>query len=305
MGFGPPWLRYLKLHGMGKQINPSEPQEHAHKEGTPTMGGMMILAPVVVTLAIQVLWGGRLQMVLPVVVALVCGVLGIADDLQTLVTRQRSAGMSPAAKWVAQIAISLATAAALVWLRGSDVHVPFYGVVTFPWWAYVPLAAFVLVATINGVNITDGMDSLAATTGAISFMAFWSISLTFGDSATGALCATVVGALLAYLWFNAHPAQMFMGDTGSSVLGGLLGVVALWLGQPLLLVPVGVIYVTNIVSDILQVASVKLRGKRLFKYAPLHLHFRRAGWPETWVVQRFWIVGAAGALVGLWLAQQG
>jgi phospho-N-acetylmuramoyl-pentapeptide-transferase len=159
-----------------------------------------------------------------------------------------------------------------------------------------------IVATINAVGITDGMDSLAATTGGLAFAAFWVIALWQGDGATGALAATAVGALLAYLWFNAYPAQMFMGDTGSLPLGGLLAIVALLLRQPLLLVPIGIVFVVNAASDVLQVASVKLRGRRLFRIAPLHHHFRRIGWPETWVVQRFWIVGAIGALVGLLLA---
>jgi phospho-N-acetylmuramoyl-pentapeptide-transferase len=171
-----------------------------------------------------------------------------------------------------------------------------------PAWLYVPLAAFVVVATVNAVNITDGLDSLSATTSALAFAAYWIIALWQGDGAAGALAATVVGALLAYLWFNAHPAQMIMGDTGALALGALLAFVALLVNQPLLLVPIGVIFVANALSDILQVLSVKLRGRRLFRIAPLHHHFRRIGWPETWVVQRFWIVGAVGALVGLLLA---
>jgi phospho-N-acetylmuramoyl-pentapeptide-transferase len=201
-----------------------------------------------------------------------------------------------------EIALSLAAATALAWLGFNAVWVPFAGLVAIPAWLYVPLAAFVVVATINAVGITDGMDSLAATTSAIAFVAFWIIARWQGDGGTAALAGTIVGALLAYLWFNAHPAQMFMGDTGSLPLGGLLAIVALLLQQPLLLVPIGVIFVANAASDVLQVLSLKLRGKRMFLIAPLHHHFRRLGWPETWVVQRFWIVGAVGALVGLLLA---
>lgn len=301
--FGPRWLRFLTEREMGKQLNPSEPEEHAHKEGTPTMGGVVFVAPIfAVILAFQVLATGAVLMLLPLGIAAGCAALGAVDDVQTLTGRERSAGLSPKTKWVVQILLSLAGAGGLAWWGFASVRLPFGGAVAIPPWLYVPLAAFVLIATINAVGITDGMDSLAATTSAIAFAAFWIIALWDGDQSTASLCGTVVGALLAYLWFNAHPAQMFMGDTGSLPLGALLGMVALLERQPLLLIPIGVIFVANAASDVLQVLSVKLRGQRLFRIAPLHHHFRRLGWPETWVVQRFWIVGAIGALAGLLLA---
>jgi phospho-N-acetylmuramoyl-pentapeptide-transferase len=304
MAFGPRWLRFLKAHELGKQLNPSEPEEHAHKEGTPTMGGFVFMAPIVaVTLAFQVLAGGAgALLLLPLLVALACAVLGAVDDAQTLIGRERSAGLAPGAKWGVQIVLALVAAGVLAWLGYGAVRVPFLEPVVLPGWLYVPLAAFVIVATINAVGITDGLDSLAASTGALAFAAFWIVALWQADGPTGALAGTVVGALLAYLWFNAHPALMFMGDSGSLPLGGLLALVALLLGQPLLLIPIGIIFVVNAASDVLQVLSFKLRGKRIFRIAPLHHHFRRLGWPETWVVQRFWIVGAVGALVGLLLA---
>jgi phospho-N-acetylmuramoyl-pentapeptide-transferase len=303
LAFGPRWLRFLKAREMGKQLNPSEPEEHAHKEGTPTMGGVIFLAPVfAVSLAFQIMAGGQTTVLVPLGAAFVCALLGAADDVQTLVGRARSAGLSPRVKWAVEIVLGLVAAGVLAWLGFAAVRVPFVGEVPLPVWLYVPLAAFVIVATINAVGITDGMDSLAATTGGLAFTAFWVVALWQEDGASSALAATVVGALLAYLWFNAHPAQVFMGDTGSLPLGALLATIALLLRQPLLLVPIGVIFVVNAASDVLQVASVKLRGARLFRIAPLHHHFRRIGWPETWVVQRFWIVGAIGALVGLLLA---
>lgn len=304
--FGPHWLRFLTDRRMGKQLNPSEPEEHAHKEGTPTMGGIVFVTPIfAVTLAFQVLSAGTVLMLLPLVIAGGCAALGAVDDVHTLTGRERSAGLSPRTKWAVQGVLCLVGAGTLAWWGFTTLFVPFAGAVSVPWWLYVPFAAFVLIATINSVGITDGMDGLAATTSGIAFAAFWIVSLWQGDVPTAALCGTVVGALLAYLWFNAHPAQMFMGDTGSLPLGALLGMVALLLGQPLLLIPIGVIFVANAGSDVLQVASVKLRKQRLFKIAPLHHHFRRIGWPETWVVQRFWIVGAIGALVGLLLAAAG
>jgi phospho-N-acetylmuramoyl-pentapeptide-transferase len=303
IGVGPRWLGFLKSRELGKQLNPSEPEEHAHKEGTPTMGGVVFLAPILaIALAFQVIASGSRLMLLPLLVALGCAVVGVIDDAQTLTGRPRSAGLSPRVKWGIEIALALAAGTALAGLGFNAVWVPFVGQVPIPAWLYVPLAAFVVVATINAVGITDGMDSLAATTSAIAFAAYWIIAQLQGDGATAALAGTIVGALLAYLWFNAHPAQMFMGDTGSLPLGGLLAIVALLLRQPLMLVPIGVIFVANAASDVLQVLSVKLRRKRMFLIAPLHHHFRRIGWPETWVVQRFWIVGAIGALVGLLLS---
>jgi phospho-N-acetylmuramoyl-pentapeptide-transferase len=304
--FGPRWLRFLVRWNLGKQLNPSEPEEHAAKEGTPTMGGVIFLAPILaVAVAFRVLARGEWLLLLPLAIAAGCAILGAADDAQTLVGRQRSAGQSPAVKWGVQLALSLAGAAALAWLGFGAVIVPYAGPFLLPWWLFVPLATVFVLATLNAVAITDGMDSPAATTTGIAFVAFWIIALWQGDGTTAALCATIVGALLAYLWFNAHPAQVFMGNVGSLALGALLATVALLLRQPLLVIPIGVIFVANAGSDVLQVLSYKLRRRRIFLIAPLHHHYRRLGWPETWVVQRYWIVGAIGALIGLILAAGG
>jgi phospho-N-acetylmuramoyl-pentapeptide-transferase len=303
VAFGPLWLRYLRAHGLGKQVNPSEPEENKSKEGTPTMGGVVFLAPILaVTLAFQVLFGRHLLLLVPLALAAGLAALGALDDAQTLAGRPRSAGLRPAVKWGAQLGMSLVVSGALAWHGLPQVHVPFAGLYALPVWAYVPFAAFVLIGTINAVAITDGLDSLAGTTAGIAFAAFWVVGAVLDDAPSAALCATVVGALLAYLWFNAHPAQMFMGDTGSLALGGLLGTVALMQREPFLLLPIGIIFVANAAADILQVLSVKLRGTRLFRIAPLHNHFQRVGWAETWIVQRFWIVGAVGALAGILVA---
>jgi phospho-N-acetylmuramoyl-pentapeptide-transferase len=300
---------------MGKQLNPSEGEEQKEKEGTPTMGGLVFVAPIVaVTAAFQVLRTGRLFPLLPLGLAAGLAALGAIDDRRTLIGRERSAGLSPAAKWAAQIVLCAAVASALAWYGITQVHVPFVGSFDLPVWVYVPFATLVLVATTNAVAITDGLDSLLGITAAIAFAAFWIVGLLLGYPLSAALGATVVGALLAYLWFNAFPAQMFMGDTGSLPLGGLLGVVALMEREPFLLLPIGVIFVLEAVADILQVITNKTTSKRMFRLAPVHHHFRqparedrwvkwpREAWPEVWVVQRFWIVGAAGAMIGLLLA---
>jgi phospho-N-acetylmuramoyl-pentapeptide-transferase len=301
--FAPWWLRFLQSQRMGKQMNPSEPEQNKAKEGTPTMGGVVIVAPIVaVGLAFQALVGGRLIMLVPLALAVGLSVLGGLDDLQTLLRQKRSVGISPVTKLGVQGVLSLAAAIALAWNGMTQVHVPFVGAFVLPAWAYVPFAAFVTVATVNSVAITDGLDSLAATTAGIAFLAFWIVGLTLGYPLSASLSATCVGALLAYLWFNAYPAQMWMGDVGAQALGGLLAMVALIEREPFLLLPIGIIFVANATSNILQVLSVKLRGRRLFRIAPLHNHFQRVGWPEVWIVQRFWIVGAVGALVGVLVA---
>jgi phospho-N-acetylmuramoyl-pentapeptide-transferase len=318
LGFGSPWVRFVRDRQFGKQINPSEPEENKSKEGTPTMGGAIIVAPVVaVTLAFGVLFTGRLILLLPLAVTVACAALGALDDSTTLLGAERSAGLSPRVKWASQAVICLAAASFLTWNGMTQIHVPLAGNFVLPGWAYLPFAAFVLIATMNAVAITDGLDSLLGTTGAIAFTAFWIVGTALGYPLTAALCATVVGALLGYLWFNAFPAQIFMGEIGALPLGGLLGTVALLEREPVILLPVGIIFVANAASDILQVLSNKLTSKRMFRTAPIHHHFRRPpdasrwvrwpsqAWPETWVVQRFWIVGALGALVGVAAAVRG
>lgn len=315
MAFGPTWLKFLRAARVGKQLNPSEGEEQKPKEGTPTMGGAIFLAPVLsVTVALQVLRTGRLFLLLPLALALGLAALGAIDDRQTLIGRDRSAGLRPGVKWGVQIVLCVAVAGALAWYGITQVHVPFLGSYDLPVWLYVPFAAFVLVATTNATAITDGLDSLLGTTAAIAFAAFWIIGLLLGYPLSAGLSATIVGGLLAYLWFNAFPAQVFMGDTGSLPLGGLLGVIALIEREPFLLLPIGIIFVIEALADILQVATNKLTSKRMFRLAPVHHHFRQAVredrwvkwprevWPEVWVVQRFWIVGAVGAMVGLVLA---
>ncbi len=313
MAFGPVWLRFLKAAQVGKQLNPSEGEEQKSKEGTPTMGGLVFLAPIsAVVAALQVLRTGRLLPLLPLALALGLAALGAIDDRRTLIGRERSAGLSPWAKWAAQIALCAATAGALAWYGVTQIHVPFFGDFDLPIWVYVPFATLVLVATTNAVAITDGLDSLLGITASIAFAALWISAVLLNYPLSAALSATVVGALLAYLWFNAFPAQMIMGDVGSLPLGGLLGVVALMEREPFLLL-IGVIYVLEALSDIVQVITNKTTSKRFFRRAPVHTHFRaparadrwlqwpRDAWPEVWVVQRFWIVGAVGALIGLLL----
>jgi phospho-N-acetylmuramoyl-pentapeptide-transferase len=166
-------------------------------------------------------------------------------------------------------------------------------------WVYVPFFVFVVVATTNAVNITDGLDGLAGGLLAIAFTAFGALSYVNGLDALAAFCATVVGALLAFLWFNIYPARFFMGDTGSMALGATLAIVAA-LNDAILVLPIiGLVFVMETLSVILQVASRKLRGKKIFRSAPIHHHFEALGWPETKVTMRFWIIGAVCGVLGV------
>ncbi len=300
---GPRWLRFLRARHVGKRLNPSEPTEHASKAGTPVMGGVTFLVPIGLVTAGFVMATGAWSLLVALGVGAAFAVIGTMDDLRTLVGNRGASGLSPRVKWAVQGAVGLAAAAALSLGGLALVRVPFVGQAELPAWAFIALATLVIVATTGSVAITDGMDSLAATTGALSFVAFWVIATERGNGEVAAFCAIVVGSLLAYLWFNAHPAQVWMGEVGAIPLGGMLAVTALLAGEPFLLVPAGIAFVANAAADIAQVLSVKLRGRRVLKYAPLHHHFTRVGWPETWVVQRFWIAGAVGALVAIWASR--
>jgi phospho-N-acetylmuramoyl-pentapeptide-transferase len=300
---GPRWLQFLRDHQFGKRLNPSEPSEHAHKAGTPVMGGVVFLLPVALITFAVVVTSASWILLVPLAVGAAFAVIGTLDDLRTIIGRPRTTGLSPRLKWSFQIAIGLAASVALHAGGYATIRVPFVGAVDLPAWAFISFATLVIVATTSSVAITDGMDSLLATTAALAFVAFWVIAAGRGDTNVATFSATFVGALLAYLWFNAYPAQMWMGEIGAIPLGGMLSVTALLSGEPLLLIPAGITFVANAAADIAQVLSVKLRGRRVLKYAPLHHHFTRVGWPETMVVQRFWIANAIGTMIAVWASK--
>jgi phospho-N-acetylmuramoyl-pentapeptide-transferase len=300
---GRPIILWLAKLGVGKAINPWGPESHQAKRGTPTMGGVLIVISVLlVTLAVNLFIGG-LSILLPLGVILAAAILGAYDDYLTLVGR-KSEGLSPRTKMLGLTAI--ASVAAFVLYRELGYHGVYVpgtpdlrdlGV-----WA-LPVAVFVIVGTANAVNITDGVDGLAAKLLAIAFFAYGFIALLQGQVFLMTFAFTVVGAVLAFLWYNAHPAEVFMGDTGSLALGAVLAVVALMLQQWLLLPVVGVIFVIETVSVIIQTVYRRLNDdKRLFRMAPLHHHFELSGWAETQVSDRFWVLGLLGAMLGIALA---
>jgi phospho-N-acetylmuramoyl-pentapeptide-transferase len=307
---GRPIITFLRQRKVGKQIRVDGPQTHLVKTGTPTMGGLMVtLAAVVITLVFNT--AGRLSMLLPLAVLVAGTVLGALDDRMSLVGTSRD-GMSARTKfvWLAVIGAVAALVLHLPFPFGLGLHsiyVPFVGQFDLGW-VYVPIAAVVIVGMANAVNLTDGLDTLVGGTAAIAFCAYGIVAYRQGQLGVVAFCFTMVGALMGFLWFNAHPAQVFIGDTGSLPIGAALAVAAFMTGQWLLLPIVGIVFVAEMASVILQVAYFKWtkrrtgEGKRLFKMTPLHHHFELLGWSETQVAIRLWMVGMMAGLIGVALA---
>lgn len=308
------WLvRFLRRRGIGKKIREDGPESHQDKAGTPTMGGVMIVVTVVVVTLLLNLRGGRYSMLLPVLTLLGCGLLGAADDMVNLVGR-RGSGLRPTVKFGWLFGIALAAAWMLYspdYLGPSHTYFPFLGSVDLqPYlglW-YVPLATFVILLTANAVNLTDGLDGLAGSTAGLAFAAYGGIAYLQGQDYLIPLCFTIVGTLLSFLWYNAYPARVFMGDTGSLALGATLGVVALMSWQWLIFPVIGFVFIIEALSVVLQVGHFKWtkrrygEGRRIFRMTPLHHHFEMQGWSETQIVARFAIIGVVAAMLGVALA---
>lgn len=290
----------IRTHGMFTKAQATVfGKLHESKEGTPTMGGLLIWVTVaIITLLFNL---SRPETYLPLFTIVAVGIIGAVDDLFNVRgIGSAGGGLRERHKLVFQILIGVVAA----WwffdkLGISTLHVPGAGDFNLGW-VYVPFFIFVVVATTNAVNITDGLDGLAGGLLAIAFTAFGALSYVNELYALAAFCATVVGALLAFLWFNIYPARFFMGDTGSMALGATLAVVAA-LNDAILILPIiGFVFVLETLSVILQVGSRKLRGgKKIFRSAPIHHHFEALGWPETKVTMRFWIIGAICGVLGL------
>ena len=316
---GPPMIAWLRRVGLGQKVREEGPQTHLVKAGTPTMGGVLIVMAIVVPC---LLWGNLhsrpLWIALGATVWL--GAIGFLDDYLRVVKGFRK-GLLGRYKLVGQIALGLAIAIALMaWpepggLPPTSTQVPFF---KFRWidfgWLFVPFVVLVVTGSSNAVNLTDGLDGLASGLVAIAALAFAGMCYLAGHAKfseylnlvylpySGELtvfCAAVVGAALGFLWYNCHPADVFMGDTGSLALGGALGTVAVLIKREMWLVVVGGVFVAEALSVMIQVASFKLWGRRVFRMSPLHHHFELRGWAESRVVLRFYICGALLALLGL------
>jgi phospho-N-acetylmuramoyl-pentapeptide-transferase len=307
--WGGPLLRILRHFKIGKQIRVDEPDKHFSKMGTPTMGGVMIIIPVVlvtVLLNAASLIGMKIlgQSVLVPLIAMVSfAVLGAIDDWEGVKGKRKGEGMRIRTKFAAQIVLGIGIAIVLKYmLKVPEMFLPGINFQIKLGWLYIPVAAFVIVAMSNAVNFTDGLDGLAGLISATIFAAYGGIALIQGQVFIGRFCFTMVGALFGFLWFNVHPAQLFMGDTGSLSLGATIGVIALMTGQWALLPVVAVIPVSEALSDIIQIAYFKMtHGRRFFKMAPIHLHFELLGWSEMQIVQRFWLIGLIAAMLGIGL----
>jgi len=314
------WMRTKQ--GKGQPIRSDGPVTHLSKVGTPTMGGLMILAGIAVAVF---LWGDLTNPYIWIITGVTAafGVLGFVDDYAK-VTKQTSAGLTSKQKLAAQIVVSvIAGILTVLWMTQSPTSPGLETSIAFPFfkavllnigWFYVAFAAFTIVGFSNAVNLTDGLDGLAivpvmmaaAAFGVISYLAgnfifsdYLGIHHVPGSGELAIFCAAMIGGGAGFLWYNAPPAKIFMGDTGSLALGGALGSVAVMTKHELVLGIVGGLFVLEAASVMIQVAYFKATGKRVFLMAPIHHHFEKMGWPESTVVIRFWIIAAALALIGL------
>ena len=315
---GPTMIRKLAAYKIGQSVRSDGPQTHLVKAGTPTMGGALILISIAIT---TLLWGDLANRYVWVVLltTLSFGVIGWVDDYRKVVHRNPK-GLSARAKMGWQSLIALAVGIYLWNIASLPAHteliVPFMKFLVFPLPAFlfIVLAYFVIVGTSNAVNLTDGLDGLAImptvmVSGALAIFAYVAGNAVFskylgipyipGASELAVFCGAIAGAGLAFLWFNAYPAEVFMGDVGALALGAALGTVAVIVRQELVLFIMGGVFVIEAVSVMIQVASFKLTGKRVFRMAPLHHHYELKGWKETQVVVRFWIITMLLVLVGL------
>jgi phospho-N-acetylmuramoyl-pentapeptide-transferase len=313
---GPTLIRALARLRAGQPIRKLGPAEHQSKAGTPTMGGLLILLSLLISV---LLWANLENRLVWIVVGVTIGygILGFLDDYQKVTKKKNEAGLSARAKLAAQLLIALSVALAIYTDPAFDAElaVPFFkdftpnlGIL------YVPLAVVMIAGFSNGVNLTDGLDGLAigpvmiaaGTFLLLSYSAgnariadYLAIKFVAGSDQLPIFCGALLGGGLAFLWFNAYPAKLFMGDVGSLALGGALGTIAVLIRQEILLIVVGGVFVIETLSVAIQVAWFKMTGKRVFLMAPIHHHFEKMGWHEQTIVIRFWIISAILGLVAL------
>ncbi|WP_455376332.1 phospho-N-acetylmuramoyl-pentapeptide-transferase [Kaarinaea lacus] len=314
---GPIMIRRLSHYQVGQHIRDDGPESHLTKAGTPTMGGALILVAVSIS---TLLWGDLSNRYIWVVliVTLIFGAIGWVDDYRKLVKKQ-SEGLKAREKYFWQTVGGLGAAFFLYYTASSPIEtsliLPFFkDVVIQMSWFFIIFTYLVVVGSSNAVNLTDGLDGLAImptvlvaaglgiiayATGHIKFAEYLQIPFVAGAGEVAVFCGSIVGAGLGFLWFNAYPAQVFMGDVGALALGAALGIVAVVVRQELVLLIMGGVFVIETLSVIIQVASFKLTGKRIFRMAPLHHHYELLGWPEPRVIVRFWIITVILTLIGL------
>jgi phospho-N-acetylmuramoyl-pentapeptide-transferase len=299
MLISPLFIPLLKRLKYGQQIRTDGPQGHLKKAGTPTMGGIIIL--LAIALAALKFIDKNSELVVLLVATLGFGLIGFLDDYIKIVFK-RSLGLTAKQKLFGQLLVSAIVCYFLIQMdHSTSLHVPFFDWSFSLGWFYFPFVAFLMLGTSNAVNFTDGLDGLLAGTSAIAFGGFVIIAMKAHSPETAIFASAMIGAVLGFLVFNAHPAKVFMGDTGSLGIGGGLTAVAILTKEELLLAIIGGVFVMEIMSVVIQVISFKTRGKRVFKMSPIHHHFELVGWSEWRVVTTFWFVALILATLGLYL----
>ena len=315
---GSPFIKYFSTRKILNPIRNDGPSDHIIKKiGTPTMGGVIILFGL---LTAVILWGDlkNIYLIFCIYIALTFGVLGAYDDY-IKIKFNNSSGISSKLKLLIQIILSIIGISALTYFSDyseiSNLYFPFFkNLIINLGWFFIPFGVFVIVGSSNAVNLTDGLDGLATVpvilvaacfafisyvTGNIVFSDYLQIPYIEGTGEISIFCGAVIGSCLGFLWFNAPPAKIFMGDTGSLSLGGSLGAIGIITKHEIVLAITGGLFVLEAVSVMVQVISYKMTGKRVFKMAPIHHHFEKKGWPESTVVIRFWIISIILAMIGL------
>lgn len=307
----PFFIRLMKKDGIGQQIRADGPQSHLVKQGTPTMGGVIMLAGVVITVALFAKWTPDL--ILAVLAMLITGSLGLLDDIES-VAHKRSLGLTPSQKMAGLITISVVFCLAAVNWVGIDAIVrfpggaaidlgvltttlPIAGGIQIPW-LYLVFVFFLMAGLSNSVNLTDGLDGLAGGCVMVVMLMMAMVAYRYDEINLAIFAASIAGACVGFLWHNCNPASIFMGDTGSLALGAALAALAILTKTEITSLIMGGLFVCEALSVIIQVASFKTTGKRVFLMSPIHHHFEKKGWAENKVVTRFWIVSAAFATLG-------
>ena len=308
----PVFIRFMRREGVGQQIRADGPQRHLVKQGTPTMGGVVILVALLATCVLMAKWTGDL--ILAVVATFATGSLGLLDDIES-VAHKRSLGLTPSQKMAGLITISVACCLFAVNMCGIAPVLRFPGgfaldlgvltttvelggtAVAIPW-LYLVFVFLLMAGLSNAVNLTDGLDGLAGGTVLVVMLALAAVAFRYDEINLAIFAASAAGALVGFLWFNCYPATIFMGDTGSLALGAAFAALAVLTKTEVTSLIMGGLFIAEALSVIIQVVSFKSTGKRVFLMAPLHHHFEKLGWSETKVVIRFWIVSAAFAALG-------
>ena len=315
---GNPFIRYFAIKEITNPIRDDGPADHIIKKiGTPTMGGLIILTGLLVSV---LMWGDltNIYVIFALYIAISFGVLGAYDDYRKIKFKD-SSGISSKIKILIQIILAVIGIVFLLYFSDNgelkNLFFPFFkNLVLNLGWFFIPFSVFVIIGSSNAVNLTDGLDGLATVpvilvavcfafisyvTGNIVFSEYLQIPYIEGTGEISIFCGAIIGACLGFLWFNAPPAKIFMGDTGSLSLGGSLGAVGIITKHEIVLAITGGLFVLEALSVMVQVISFKLTGKRIFKMAPIHHHFEKKGWPESTVVIRFWIISIILAMIGL------